>query len=128
MARPGLEPGTPDFQACGPGGLEARNPWKPGALNTGVPQRRSSEFAGFPTWLRRWRALVSFFAGAFADPSDDVFVHRVAGGDLLDQAGVCLHIRCSPLQAVGVEESRGEQERCALVGVGQRMVLGEVLQ
>lgn len=53
---------------------------------------------------------------------------RLPGGDALDEAGVGVGVRRPPRPAVGVEESRGKQERDALVGVGQRMVLGEMLK
>jgi hypothetical protein len=71
---------------------------------------------------------ISFLAGALTDPLDDLFVAGLAGGDALDHAGIGLDVGRSPLQAVGVEESRGEQERGALVGVGEWMVLREVLK
>jgi hypothetical protein len=85
-------------------------------------KRRSSQFAGFPTRLRRWRALISFSSGASADPFDDVVVCRLAGGHTFDEAGVCLDVGRSPLKAVGVEELGREQECGTLVGVGQRVV------
>jgi len=61
------------------------------------------------------------------DPVDDLFVRRLASGDALHQARVNFDIR-RPLQPVGVEEARGEQERRALVGLGgSGWFLGEVL-
>src|SRR5881394_1310103 len=50
--------------------------------------------------------------GALADPVDELVVCRLARGDALDPAGVDRDFRRSPDQP---EESRGQQERGALV-------------
>jgi hypothetical protein len=96
--------------------------------------RAFPDFASVSPALRQTTRPLCLFVRAFhlpgatADPCDDFVVRGLASGDALDQAGVRLDVWWSPLQAVGVEEPRGEQKRRALVGVGQRVVLGEVFE
>jgi hypothetical protein len=53
--------GHHDFQSCGLGWPEARNPWKPsGSPLTRAPSR-SPLFTSCCTQFRRWRRLISFF-------------------------------------------------------------------
>ena len=72
--------------------------------------------------------LIPIFARTFADPVDDLVVGRLADGDAFDHAGVDVDVGRAPGQAVGVEEACREQERGALVGVGERRVVGEVCE
>jgi len=53
---------------------------------------------------------------------------RLAGCHALDQARVGLDILRPPFESVGVEKAGGQQERGALIGVRERMILDEVLQ
>src|SRR5215203_7047100 len=54
--------GHHDFQSCGLGWPEARNPWKPSGWRLIRVPRRSPLFTSFYTQFRRWRRLISFFA------------------------------------------------------------------
>ena len=51
------------------------------------------------------------FAGAFADPVNDLLVAGPAGGNALDQSRIGVAVRRSPCPAVGVEKPSREQKR-----------------
>jgi hypothetical protein len=53
--------GHHDFQSCGPGGSETRNPWNTGGYRATKARSRTSQFAGFSTRFRRWRPLISSY-------------------------------------------------------------------
>jgi hypothetical protein len=53
--------GHHDFQSCGLGWPEARNPWKTSDSPLTRASRRSPLFTRFCTQFRRWRRLISFF-------------------------------------------------------------------
>jgi hypothetical protein len=70
--------GHHDFQSCGPGWPEARNPWKPSGSPTARAPGRSPLFTSYCTQFRRWRRLISFFADALSGVAAGVSMEELS--------------------------------------------------
>ena len=94
--------------------LGARRPEIPGKVALLAKSVRWTEvrsLRAFPPDSGDGWQLISFFAGAFADPVNDLLVAGPAGGNALDQSRIGAEVRRSPCPAVGVEKPSREQKR-----------------
>ena len=70
--------GHHDFQSCGRGWLDARNPWKPSGSPLARAPGRSPLFTSYCTQFRRWRRLISFFADALSGVAAGVSMEELS--------------------------------------------------